>query len=124
MPVRLTSTPGCASRCFSVGISVCPPASAWASSAPSAATASATVVGPHEIECVHRLLSYAAAIAAQTRAGDSGMSIWSTLMPAAVQRVEHRVDQRRRRADRAGLAAALHPERVVGAGRDAGMVDR
>ena len=36
---------------------------------------------------------------------------------AGVERVEDGVDQRRRRADGAGLAAALHPERVVGAGR-------
>ena len=33
-----------------------------------------------------------------------------------LQRVEHRADDRRRRADRAGLATALGAERVVGAG--------
>ncbi len=36
-------------------------------------------------------------IAAQTRAGLSGMSIWVTSLPRRLQRVDHRVDHRRRR---------------------------
>ena len=123
MPVRLTSVPGLASRCLSVGISVWPPPSACASSAASAFSASSTVVGRTNSNA-YIPASYRAAIAAQTRDGDSGMSMCVYLEPAGVQRVEDRVHHRGRRADGAGLAAALDPERVVGAGRDAGMVDR
>ena len=56
-------------------------------------------------------------IAAQTRAGVHGMSMWSTPC-VCVQRVDHRVDDRRRRPDVRRLADALGAERVVRARRD------
>ena len=48
--------------------------------------------------------------------GVSGMSRWS--MPSSATRVDDGVDQRRRRADRAGLAGALDAERVGAARHD------
>ena len=42
--------------------------------------------------------------------------------PAAIEGVDHRVHQRRGRADRPRLAAALHAKRVMGAGRGRGMI--
>ena len=49
-------------------------------------------------------------IASHTRMGVSGMLMKST--PTGPQRVDHRVRDRRARGDRAGLADALHAERV------------
>ena len=82
MPDSATSVPGCASRCRSVGISVWPPPSAWASSMASAASASSTVFGfTNSNAYMSRLPHRAAWIAAQTRDGVSGMSMCSTSIP-------------------------------------------
>ena len=52
-------------------------------------------------------------IACQTLCGDAG--IVDVLDAQGRQRIEHGVDDGRRRADGAGLAAALHAQRIVGA---------
>ena len=94
-----------------------------------ACAASASGGGTFEGECVHGVVppsgllaaacSARPAIASHTRCGEAGMS--RSFTPSGPQRVEHGVDHRRRRADRAGLAAALGAQRVVGAGRADGV---
>ena len=71
------------------------------------------VEGVHEVLLVRVRVQARLLAARQTRSAVAGIGH----VPDA-ERVGQRVDEGRRRADRAGLAAALDAQRVVGAGRD------
>src|SRR5438067_2640915 len=130
MPFRLPSPPrsissvGFASRNFRVGISVMPPATSLASSLASrlaassrlaALTYSNSYIGP--LPCLFRghrclvLLDRAPQPFRRQRHLDMADA-------ERLQRIDDGIGDRRRRADRAGLAAAFDPERVVRAKRD------
>ena len=119
MPPRSTRSEGWASRCFRVGKQRVAAGQKLAVARPLEqlgrfAEGRRTMV----FERVHGRPPYSAAcgiglswIARQTFSAVAGIE---TPDP---DRVGDRIDHRRRRADRAGLAAALHAQRVVGAGR-------
>src|SRR5918995_221841 len=116
---RSTMSEGDASRCLSVGISVWPPARNLPSDAPwSRETASATVFGRWYSKAYMSLASLFGRLRylpVLQRAPDFLRR--RRHRDAHPDRVGDRVHHRRRRADRAGLAAALDPERVVRARR-------
>ena len=126
--LRSTSAAGDARRCFMVGSRVMPPASALASGFARSATAAESDVGAMIFKGVHcrilpmrgqkaaerRPLVHSAArfitvfcAARQTTCGVAGMAT-SSWPSASVMRV----DDRRRRGDRARFAAALDAERI------------
>ena len=127
MPERSTSVPGCASRSRIAGDQALPAGQRLARrSCASSAAASATLFArcnSNAYMCRSPQLGLRLAaeravgwIACHTRCGDAGMSMRFT--PTRDKRVVHGVHQRRRRADRAGLAAAFRAERIVRARRD------
>src|SRR5690606_1926515 len=122
--VRLTSTAGAASRCFIVGISVWPPESAWASSRASAFTASAMVEGFTNSKLCMEGPPSAVDRRPDPRRRDRHVDVLHMGETAAVERVDHGVDDGRGRADGPCLAAALHAQRIVGAGRLARVIHR
>src|SRR5712671_232541 len=118
---RSTSCVGLARRIFKVGIKVIPPATSFASSSPSRRVTSSRLAGFWYSN------SY---IGLSLFGGERGFVLLDRApqslgcrrhfdMPDAerLQRIDDGVGDRRRRADRAGLAAAFDAERVVGAQR-------
>eukprot|EP00043_Microstomoeca_roanoka_P002426 m.38320 g.38320 ORF g.38320 m.38320 type:complete len:1021 (-) comp11478_c0_seq1:708-3770(-) len=81
--------------------------------------------GFDEVEIIHPDLLLLGVHRRPDARGRSGhVDMGDVGMAAALKRVDDRVDDGGRAADGPGLAAALHAQRVVGAGGDAGMIDR